>query len=480
MRSGRVLHTQPRPGPSGRVETNRLGNAAEEQEVAPAQEIHADAPAQPETEGNPADDAAAPEDRRNVPANPPLIQRHLQGLGIDLSEEILRQIVDDLTRRVRERMVTNGTAAATTDQPPAAPATKTEEEKQAELEKFLPPAVRSTKEPRSYRPEDDASLWIKQYEIASVLNGWNDQFNLATVELYMTGTALQWAQNCLPGLTQWKAFKKAFLARFDIGRVAKAKSQLRRLIRDEEQPLLDHLENVQWLCHQVDPAMSDADIIERFSDTISGADYADLQGEAATKSLRRLRAVLEARKHQAATRNKAPQATQPRPTIAAVSSSGGSYDRLSSPSNDRGRSPRREPSQGRTPERSSERYGGVRSRNPDHRQPDGYRYRNPSQGRRQSDDHMYRAIFEGDRRSWDNKPICNYCDRVGHVQKHCRDKANRVPAARAPNRFGTNTRSPGRPQTENGYRPPHRSPSPYGDRQSDRAPSPGNGSRRGS
>lgn len=85
------------------------------------------------------------------------------------------------------------------------------------------------------------------------------------------------------------------MERFDIGRVEKARRELRRLVHDGERALIDHLKHVQWLCHQIDPRMDDGEVVEKFTRTIYEADFADLESVTATHDLDRLQAVLEAR-----------------------------------------------------------------------------------------------------------------------------------------------------------------------------------------
>ncbi|XP_018494414.1 uncharacterized protein LOC108864033 [Galendromus occidentalis] len=290
----------------------------------------------------------------------------------------------------------------------------------------VPVPVRLTQEPPKFKPNDDAGRWIKLFERAASHNAWQEEFKLQSAELCMSGLALQWAETQADRLKSWKEWRQAFLRRFDSGRIAKAKQQLRNLVRAEDESLLDHLDRVQWLCHQINPSMADEDVIEHFGNTISEEEFAHIAADDLVADLEGIRRVLEKRQRQAATRNKAPEVkhvSAPTATLAAVrprsSELNRSFDRT-------------EPNEGQNRGRPENR---------------GY----PSDRPREPKYSPYRKNFAGDRRAYDGRPVCNYCDRVGHIAKHCRDLDDGLPAAKNPQRL--------RPQTPPGDIP-RRSPSP--------------------
>lgn len=310
----------------------------------------------------------------------------------------------------------------------------------------LPRTVRLTKEPTKYSTHDDAARWMRQFEMAALLNGWSDAFKFQTIELYMTGVALQWVENMQARTPSWEDLKRLFLARFDIGRIAKAKQQLRRLVRDEGTSLLDHLEQIEWLCHQVDQHMTDSEIIEYFANTISPADFADIAAARSTRDIERLRTHLQERARHAATCNQAVAPQHQAPLVSALTRPDDAR---------RPRSPtRRGSSEGSYGHRTPPSYAAPNRPPQTPTAPDAQRYGPTS-----------RTYFHGDRRAQNGGPLCNHCNRAGHIMKYCRDRASGMPPARPESFNASRAQSPGLP-TSGEYRrrtpskSPHRSQSP--------------------
>ncbi|XP_018496338.1 uncharacterized protein LOC108864693 [Galendromus occidentalis] len=185
----------------------------------------------------------------------------------------------------------------------------------------VPVPVRLTHEPAKFQPSDDAARWIKLFERAAAHNAWQEDFKLQSAELCMTGVALQWAKTQSDRIKTWTEWRQAFLRRFDSGRIAKAKQQLRNLSRGQNDSLLDHLDRVQWLCHQVNPTMPDDEIVEHFGNTVSEEEFAHIANNNLTADLEGIRRILEKRQKQASTRNRASESVRPRvlaPTVAAL------------------------------------------------------------------------------------------------------------------------------------------------------------------
>ncbi|XP_018494213.1 uncharacterized protein LOC108863946, partial [Galendromus occidentalis] len=182
----------------------------------------------------------------------------------------------------------------------------------------VPTPVRLTPEPPKFKPGDDAARWLKSFERIATHNVWQGDFKLQSAEICMTDLALQWAETQSERLTTWATWKAAFAKRFDNGRVAQAKQQLRKLIRSEEDSLIDHLDRVEWLCRQTSPSMQDEEIIENFGNTISEEEFAFVVTGKLTKDLQGLRETLELRQNQAKTRNKSDEPKASRTPVMAA------------------------------------------------------------------------------------------------------------------------------------------------------------------
>lgn len=315
--------------------------------------------------------------------------------------------------------------------------------------------VRQQIEPPKFDGDDDADAerWLSEFERTAALNEWDPAARLRRAALYLRGRARRWAEIEEDRLDTWSRWTAAFKRRFDSGRAERARSRLQRLTHPEGEPLLDHLEEVIWLCRQVDVNMDERQVLDHFAATIGELDFACIGAARGLSSLEDLRTHLGTRARHAARRNRTGPGLLP-PNVRAFAAR--AYSDLDPPPD---RSPREQyAAPGR--HRASPPPPGpptTRRRDPPSTPPTPPRPRprSPSAGRQAMTDAQYAPAYTGDRRATSGSPLCNYCNHVGHVMKYCRNrKAGRAPASR--------------PRSE-GRRDPPRSPSP---RRTGRSPSP--------
>lgn len=226
-----------------------------------------------------------------------------------------------------------------TQQPPRRPTVPSAEESvdrpgQAHFIAGLPQTGRVMLDPQKYTDGRDAVRWMRRFEAIALLNGWNDDFKLHVFEFYVNGEALEWAEGVRRRRFEWRTFKRAFLSRFDNGEAEQARRELSRVVREEEQTLLQLLSRVQWLCSRIDDRMEDADIIDYFTRALDSNDFMLVSMTGALSSLDKLTEMLERQALHDQRRNK-PAASEARPVSAWTAQPSRPDDR--SPSRDRRR-----------------------------------------------------------------------------------------------------------------------------------------------
>lgn len=110
-------------------------------------------------------------------------------------------------------------------------------------------------------PGQDPTRWLKEYERVSKYNRWDDTLQLANVYFFLDGTARQWYENNEETLTSWTVFETKLKTTFGDNEtcIRRAKDQLKSRAQKPGESIQSYIQDVLGLCHQIDSDMSDED-----------------------------------------------------------------------------------------------------------------------------------------------------------------------------------------------------------------------------
>ena len=253
--------------------------------------------------------------------------------------------------------------------------------------------VQTPKETPRFDGKGDGADWLKAFNRTCLFNGHSDVQKLRAIPFSLTNVAADWFDNVGEDLDSWSEFETAFRKRFvsTIKRAEAAREKLNQIVFQDGQAYTTHLETVVKLCRQIDQRMTDAEIIRKFAKTLSPL-------QATIFLSKNIESIDKLREH----------TTNLDETLPFVNDKASVNAVTQAKSPVRARSPARHVSWGSdrptTPER---RPGTATTRSPVVIVPDSQYQPN------------MRAHLQGNRRNSANQALCNWCNRPGHVLKHC-------------------------------------------------------------
>ncbi|UYV71405.1 hypothetical protein LAZ67_8003021 [Cordylochernes scorpioides] len=138
--------------------------------------------------------------------------------------------------------------------------------KEEEKPQVQPAAFTYLQQPRnppnfSGKGSELAHLWLKDYSRVAAYNGWDESMCLANVVFFLEGAARCWFDNVEESITTWNTFKEEFTRTFgdkeDYARRIESSLKVRAQKPDESVEL--YIQDVLNLCRQLNPNMSEED-----------------------------------------------------------------------------------------------------------------------------------------------------------------------------------------------------------------------------
>jgi hypothetical protein len=130
-------------------------------------------------------------------------------------------------------------------------------------------------EPFSGTASDNAQHFLKDFERYAQCEQWDDSFRLAFVSFYLKGNARVWFDNNEHHFTDWAAFSERFKSAYiDEATIKeKAKKELQERAQRPGESCHDYVQVVLRLCREADPAMSESDKVRHIKKGISELMY---------------------------------------------------------------------------------------------------------------------------------------------------------------------------------------------------------------
>ncbi|UYV72084.1 hypothetical protein LAZ67_9001766 [Cordylochernes scorpioides] len=120
-----------------------------------------------------------------------------------------------------------------------------------------------------------AHLWLKDFNRVALYNGWDETMCLANVVFFLEGTAKYWFDNIEDDLTSWAIFKEKFSEMFgdkeDYSR--KIESALKVRAQKPDESIEFYIQEVLNLCRQLNPNMSEEDRVGHLMKGVSDDIY---------------------------------------------------------------------------------------------------------------------------------------------------------------------------------------------------------------
>lgn len=125
------------------------------------------------------------------------------------------------------------------------------------------PVLRPARNPSVFSGDhgEDPDKWIKEYERVARFNQWDSMMSLANVFFFLNGTARQWYENAENTLLSWDLFKTELKATFGDEKHLKniAEDKLKSRAQRAGETSQSYIQDVLGLCHQVNPNMAEED-----------------------------------------------------------------------------------------------------------------------------------------------------------------------------------------------------------------------------
>jgi len=111
--------------------------------------------------------------------------------------------------------------------------------------------------PEKFNGQGDITKFLKQYDIAATINGWNNAKKLEYIPLYLKDMAFDFYYNSK--FTNWENFKELITDRFtEIREIYEIKLSQRK--KKEGESLNEYISDIQTLCQKIDPKMEQPEI----------------------------------------------------------------------------------------------------------------------------------------------------------------------------------------------------------------------------
>ncbi|UYV72815.1 K02A2.6-like [Cordylochernes scorpioides] len=296
-----------------------------------------------------------------------------------------------------------------------------------------------------------AHIWLKDYSRVAAHNGWNESMCLANVVFFLEGAARCWFDNVEESITTWNTFKEEFTRTFgdkeDYARRIESSLKVRAQKPDESVEL--YIQDVLNLCRQLNPNMSEEDRVGHLMKGVAENIYRALLAIEVTTTGE---FTQHCRRIEKLNKNRISSVRFERiPTVSAINEN--EYhplkemireiirEELRSAPNELDNLP---PSQGledRVWQRVEQNLAPIDKAPVFHSRRAVKNFRS---GQQNAGEAVRRKTDEF--RTRENIPICFYCNRPGHVAKHCwdrhRDRDENEPS-RTQSRFYYGRRRPG-------------------------------------
>ncbi|UYV64864.1 hypothetical protein LAZ67_3002201, partial [Cordylochernes scorpioides] len=296
-----------------------------------------------------------------------------------------------------------------------------------------------------------AHLWLKDYSRVAAHNGWDESMCLANVVFFLEGAARCWFDNVEESITTWKTFKEEFTRTFgdkeDYARRIESSLKVRAQKPDESVEL--YIQDVLNLCRQLNPNMSEEDRVSHLMKGVTENIYRALLAIEVTTTGE---FTQHCRRIEKLNKNRISSVRFERiPTVSAINEN--EYhplkemireiirEELRSAPNELDNLPPPQGLEDRVWQKVEQNLAPIDKTPVFH---SGRAVKNFRSGQQNAGEAVRRKTDEF--RTRENIPICFYCNRPGHVAKHCwdrrRDRDDNEPS-RTQNRFYYGRRRPG-------------------------------------
>ncbi|UYV81197.1 K02A2.6-like, partial [Cordylochernes scorpioides] len=296
-----------------------------------------------------------------------------------------------------------------------------------------------------------AHLWLKDYSRVAAYNGWDESMCLANVVFFLEGAARCWFDNVEESITTWNTFKEEFTRTFgdkeDYARRIESSLKVRAQKPDESVEL--YIQDVLNLCRQLNPNMSEEDRVGHLMKGVAENIYRALLAIELTTTGE---FTQHCRRIEKLNKNRISSVRFERiPTVSAINEN--EYhplkemireiirEELRSAPNELDNLPPPQGLEDRVWQRDEQNLAPIDKAPVFHSR---MAVKNFRSGQQNAGEAVRRKTDEF--RTRENIPICFYCNRPGHVAKHCwdrrRDRDENEPS-RTQNRFYYGRRRPG-------------------------------------
>ncbi|UYV62930.1 hypothetical protein LAZ67_2002542, partial [Cordylochernes scorpioides] len=296
-----------------------------------------------------------------------------------------------------------------------------------------------------------AHLWLKDYSRVAAYNGWDESMCLANVVFFLEGAARCWFDNVEESITTWNTFKEEFTRTFgdkeDYARRIESSLKVRAQKPDESVEL--YIQDVLNLCRQLNPNMSEEDRVGHLMKGVAENIYRALLAIEVTTTGE---FTQHCRRIEKLNKNRISSVRFERiPTVSAINEN--EYhplkemireiirEELRSAPNELDNLPPPQGLEDRVWQRVEQNLAPIDKAPVFHSRRAVKNFRS---GQQNAGEAVRRKTDEF--RTRENIPICFYCNRPGHVAKHCwdrrRDRDENEPS-RTQSRFYYGRRRPG-------------------------------------
>ncbi|UYV78461.1 hypothetical protein LAZ67_16001479 [Cordylochernes scorpioides] len=272
-----------------------------------------------------------------------------------------------------------------------------------------------------------AHLWLKDYSRVAAYNGWDESMCLANVVFFLEGAARCWFDNVEESITTWNTFKEEFTRTFgdkeDYARRIESSLKVRAQKPDESVEL--YIQDVLNLCRQLNPNMSEEDRVGHLMKGVAENIYRALLAIEVTTTGE---FTQHCRRIEKLNKNRISSVRFERiPTVSAINEN--EYhplkemireiirEELRSAPNELDNLPPPQGLEDRVWQRVEQNLAPIDKQPVFH---SGRAVKNFRSGQQNAGEAVRRKTYEF--RTRENIPICFYCNRPGHVAKHCWDR----------------------------------------------------------
>ncbi|UYV84117.1 hypothetical protein LAZ67_X001223 [Cordylochernes scorpioides] len=287
----------------------------------------------------------------------------------------------------------------------------------------------TTKKPPNFsgKGSELAHLWLKDYSRVAAYNGWDESMCLANVVFFLEGAARCWFDNVEENITTWNTFKEEFTRTFgdkeDYARRIESSLKVRAQKPDESVKL--YIQDVLNLCRQLNPNMSEEDRVGHLMKGVAENIYRALLAIEVTTTGE---FTQHCRRIEKLNKNRISSVRFERiPTVSAINEN--EYhplkemireiirEELRSAPNELDNLPPPQGLEDRVWQRVEQNLAPIDKQPVFH---SGRAVKNFRSGQQNAGEAVRRKTDEF--RTRENIPMCFYCNRPGHVAKHCWDR----------------------------------------------------------